>query len=530
MAPIGKMDRFVVGRIFGACQVQVEKNGGAKVGTEANKIEAGKLLRQVILETQQNSIATERSAAMRSGNEIMRTLTMFSADSMKVIGRVIDGYGEVSALHAKIKATTDADTTATLKKQLKAAHRKERKAIGALIMSAAFMAGIAQLFRHIYDKEQKEDESVAETMLADFGGNLIGGLPLIRDLYSRVIDGYEVDNYAYSVVNDLLDSSISLFDASKNIISGEGSAEERNRAWRNLSYSAGQILGVPTRNVYNVLYGLTKRFSPETAYVIDSAFYKKNYQNDLYRAIEKGDDEMATYILGLLTGERMNEDMDATVFNEILNLSKSGQKVLPRSVPTSITIDNTEYMLSDTEQAQIKSIYAGAEKALKTLFSKPKYNSLSDEQKAAAIDYVYDIYYQKALADTFGDDRNAKSFLISDLVGAENLALLSISTKGIESDVDRDGNVISGSKRQKVVAAINSLNISIDKKLLLICAKGYSLKDNDIRGVKAGAAKKRLLRYILSLSGKTKAEKAALAEMCGFEVKNGKIITKNAFN
>ena len=66
MKPIGKVDRFVIKKLFGACQVQIEKNGGAKVGAKENKQAAGELLTKVILETQQNALATERSAAMRS--------------------------------------------------------------------------------------------------------------------------------------------------------------------------------------------------------------------------------------------------------------------------------------------------------------------------------------------------------------------------------------------------------------------------------------------------------------------------------
>ncbi len=527
MSPIGKMDRFVVCRVFGACQVQVAKNGGAKIGTEANKVEAGKLLRRVILETQQNAIATERSAAMRSGNEIMRTITMFTSDSMKVVGRVIDAVGEVSTLKAKLKATTDADARAALKQQLKAANRKARKAVGALALTAVFMASIAQLFRWLYDKEQDEDESVAETMLVDAVGNLFGGLPLFKDAYSKIFEGYDVDNYAYSALNDLLDSALNLFDVAGNILTNEGSAQERNLAMRNLAYSVGQLFGIPVRNVYNVFFGLTKRFNPEAAYVIDNAFYEKNYQNELYKAIEEDDAEMTSFIMSLLLGERMNENVDEAVFSELLILSKNGQKVIPRSVPSKITIDEVEYPLSAAEQAAIKDIYATSERSLKALFAKSKYNTLSDEQKAEAIDFIYDTYYDKALEGALGIDRGNNSLIIADVVGVDNLALLYVTTKGLTSDIDRRGNVISGSKRKKVVAAINSLGVSTEKKLLLICAKGYSLQDNDIRGLSAAKAKKYLLRYILSLKGKTKAEKAEIAELCGFEVVNGRIVTKN---
>lgn len=525
MQPIGMMDRFVVCRIFGACQVQVEKNGGAKVGTEANKIEAGKLLEKVILETQQNSIATERSAAMRSGNEILRTLTMFTADSMKVMGKVIDAFGEISVLHAKIKAATDPDVKAELKARLKVAKRNARKATTALVLTAVFMASIAQLFRWIYDKEQKEDETVAQTMIVDAVGNLFGGLPLIKDVYARIFEGYGFDNYAYSSINDLLDSAINLFDTAGSIIGGEASSQDVARGIKNLSYSVGQITGLPVRNVYNVFYGLTKRFSPETAYKIDSAFYAKNYQNDLYKAIEDEDAEMASYILSLLYNERMGADISEAVHSELYSLSAKGYKVLPKSAPKSITVEGAEYELNEAQQAAVKGSYSASRASLEKLFTKEKYKKLTDEMKAEAVNYVYDLHYNMALEDALGVDRG-NAVLISSVIGAENLAMLHVATKGLTSDTDKFGNAISGSKRQKVVAAINQLDVSSEQKLLLICAKGYALKDGDLRGLSAERAKKLLLRYILRMGKLNKQQKAELAALCGFEVRNGRIMLK----
>lgn len=524
MSPIGKMDRFVVCRLFGACQVQVEKNGGAKVGTEANKIEAGKLLQKVILETQQNSLATERSKAMRSNSEFWRAVTMFTADSMKVMGRVVDAFGEISVLHAKIKATTDANVKAELQARLKTARRNARKALTALVLSALFMASIAQLFRHIYDKELKEDETVAEVMVVDAVGNLFGGLPLIKDLYARVFEGYGFDNYAYSSINDILDSAINLFNTSGDIIDGSSSSEDVAKGIKNLAYSVGQLTGLPTRNVYNVFYGLTKRFSPESAYKIDSAFYKKNYQSDLYKAIENNDVEMTGYILSLLYNERMGTDITEPIHKELYHLSAKGYKVIPKTAPKSITIDDVEYELAEAETNAIRAKYSDADESIEKLLTKSKYQILSDDLKAEAINYVYNVHYNKALESVLGIDRGGNTMLVSSAVGAENLALLHVYTKGITSDTDALGNTVSGSKRAKVVAAINKLDVSREQKLLLICSKGYALKDGDLRGVNAETSKKILLGYILKIPSLNKDQKAELAKMCGFEVKNGKII------
>ena len=226
MIPIGKVDRFVVKKLFGACQVQVEKDSGLKIGTEENKVKAGELLKKVILETQQNALATERSAAMRSGNELMKTLTMFTADSMKVIGRVIDSVGELSVLKAKLKATTDAKQIAELNEKIKEASKKTRKAIASLVASAVFMALVAQLFRTLYNRDD-DDDNIVVNMTVDAIGNLFGGLPIIKDIYARFTEGYDLDNYAYSAINNLFDSAEGIFNMVGNIISGEWDSKDR---------------------------------------------------------------------------------------------------------------------------------------------------------------------------------------------------------------------------------------------------------------------------------------------------------------
>jgi len=60
---------------------------------------------------------------------------------------------------------------------------------------------------------------------------------------------------------------------------------------------------------------------------------------------------------------------------------------------------------------------------------------------------------------------------------------------------------------------------------LLLCAQGYGIQDGDIRGLTAENAKRRLLRYILSLNI-SQAEKAELAKTCGFKVNGNRISLK----
>ncbi|MBR2388119.1 MAG: hypothetical protein IKB02_09935 [Clostridia bacterium] len=517
--PIGTVDKLVIGRLFGACQVQVEKNGGPKIGTKENKVKAGELLRKVILETQQNSFATERSQAMRSGSEFWRAVTMFTSDSMKVFGRVVDSTGEAAVLKAKLKAATTESERADLKSKLKDANKKVRKSITALTMTAVFMASISQAFRWLYDKDQKEDESVIETMFADTFGNLFGGLPLLKDAYSFMVNGYEMENYTYSAINDLL-SSI------KGLMEIGDSNQTLAAKVRKVSYALGQVYGIPVRNIFNVLYGLTKRFSPTKAYKIDNTFYKKNFQNDLYKAMEDGDGEMVGMLMGMLYNERMSDTMSESVHNELYDLFMKGYKVMPKAVASKITYNGEEIELSAEQQNSLRQSYSSSQASLNKLFSNAKYKTLSEEDKVQAIKYVYELHYDSAFEDILGID-GGKSVLLNNVFGADILALYYILTKGLESDKDKDGKTISGTKKKKMLAAIKSLGLSSEEQMLLLCAKGYSINDSDVGNLSSQLAKKRLLRYILNLKNISKENKAKLAEMCNFQVKNGKIIQKS---
>ena len=111
-------------------------------------------------------------------------------------------------------------------------------------------------------------------------------------------------------------------------------------------------------------------------------------------------------------------------------------------------------------------------------------------------------------------------------IGYDNLYYFYFASKDIESDKDNEGNTVPGSKRAKTLELINSMKLTKEQKLLLLCYKGYSIKDGDIKGISAENAKKKLAKYILSLKI-SKVQKEELAELCGFEIKNGRILASS---
>jgi hypothetical protein len=136
-------------------------------------------------------------------------------------------------------------------------------------------------------------------------------------------------------------------------------------------------------------------------------------------------------------------------------------------------IESTEGMFDESTESGVRLRYTeitrrvyGAEKAFE------EYNSGTAEKMAilnsAGVDYntLYEYYF---------------------------------GTLNIDADYDKDGNEISGGRRKKIIAAINSLGLSTEQKLLLIAAKGYTPKDGDIKGVSGVNAKARLLKKLTNL-------------------------------
>ena len=496
MKPIGMTDRLVVKKLFGACQVQVQKNTGLKIGTEENKVKAGELLQKVILETQQNTMATERSQAMRSSSELMKTLTMFTSDSMKVVGRVIDSYGELSILKARRKATADASEKANLDKQIKTARKKAAKSTSALVTSAIFMALIAQAFRTLYNKDDEED-NIVENMTVDAVGNLFGGLPIFKDVYAKLVEGYDFDGYQYSAINDLLDSMSDVINLTGDIFSGNADSRDIALNIKKMSYAIGQLFGIPVRNVYNVFYGLTNRISPATAYKIDDIFYKQSYNSDLKKAIKNNDEAMIATIAGLIMNENVGDFENGSTRSEVNRLLSAGFDVLPQSVPSSVTINEVQHSLTGPQQEKFRKAYSGAITAVDKLVSSNGYKIATDEAKAKAIKYVYRYYYYEAQHQALNVDLDSKLYLFGQIVPIEKMALALAEVPLLVEN--------STNKKTAVQRYLQASKLTSAQKYMLMGYFGYKNTKGE------GAVKSAINKMSL-----TKEQKKLLLEKCGY--------------
>lgn len=144
----------------------------------------------------------------------------------------------------------------------------------------------------------------------------------------------------------------------------------------------------------------------------------------------------------------------------------------------------------------------------------------------------FDTAYLYSVATVLGEEYALKSYNKEVYAKAQSLNTLGIEygtyfdyyfgLKQITSDKDASGATISGSKKANVIAYTMAQDIPTVQKLILIMSAGYKISDGDISRLTAKQAKTLVVKYITKLDI-TREEKAELAQMCGFTIKNGRI-------
>lgn len=503
--PIQKVDRLTCGLIFNACQWQVQKEQGFKIGTEENLVAAGKLAEEVIRDTQSNSVITEKSGLMRNKNMVVRWFTMFSSDAMKQVSRFVESIGEYNALRRRIK-NGETGQEAYLKKM----RDKIARTTTAILVSNLMFVLVGQFFKWLYDKDRIDKEgneiSVWEDLANDYIGQIIGLLPVARDIYSFLGEGYEVNGFIYGTINDLLGATDDIVKVVSKIAKGEVTdTPDFMLPLRNSIYAVGQLLGIPTRNIYNVFYGLTKRFSPESAYKVNSLFYDAYLTSDLNEAIEKGDDDLAQTIVGvIMDGEGMAED--EAIQRKIVELAKQGFSAIPRRLGDTITYNGEQIKLTNNQAKRFAEVYGGANNAVKQLLQNSGFDNLAPEVQAKSIKFVYDYYWQLALEDMLGEGLEEKKLLFATAIPIDKLAYIVSYCQSLESDKDRKGNTVSGSLKTKITTFVNrQTGLSAYQKYMVMAYLGY----------RSTTAESKIKAYVNRLD-LTKSQREKLLEYCGY--------------
>ena len=505
MKPIGWVDMFTMNRIYNAAKYYVASRDHLSLDSVECKTKAAKLLEELGRETQNNSEVAERSAIMRSRNEIVKSIVMFSSDAMKQFSTLVQALNKISFIKRKLKRGIG--DKAMLEKELKTARREARQAFASVATSMTFYVLMGMLINYgLFAKEPEDDETMVSIFLENLGGSVTGMIPLVRELYSFFVEGYELDNFAYDTFNGLTSAVKNVFDLFARAGSGERvTNQEWMLAMRKFIYAAGQVTGLPTRNIYNAMYGLIKRFSPSAAYEINSLFYGAS-TGDLSKAIEKGDEKLANTITQQLLADK-GIDVSESVAEVFADLYEQGYS-LPKGIPESFTYNDEEYILNAKQSGVLLDAYATASEKAEGLVNSEDFAKLSDDEKANALKLLFNYYYYAGLNQATGAYGDNRTLLLGEAIDISKIAVAYGQLSELKADTDREGNAISGTKKAKVQRLVNSMRLTAAQKYILMGFLGY----------KNANGENTVKNYVRSL-GLSEEGQLALLEMCGYDTK-----------
>lgn len=508
-APIGKIDEFVCGAVWNACIEQTKNNPSYENYSEEHYKAAAKLTEEAVIKTQANYTALYRPEILREQNSFLQLSTMFMSEPLQQFSLLTSAVDKIRVAKLQLKQATDAQSIAEAKELLKTAKVEAAHAISTVVVDTIILTLIAQAFRWLKGNGD-DDEDKVQSIIQDFAENYIGMLPFVKDVYSY-LQGYDVTNFATSGLTNIGQALKEMYNVVDLLASGKAYDQaEINGKLRKVLLGITQMTGIPLRNLETYCKGIVEKFSPEGVYKYEKFFYDgttSSYMKELTKAIEDGDDNLADTILDSFLTEEKIPVKDKALRDTLKELYTQGYSVFPRTVGKTITINGEKIALTNSQRARFREVYQDANKVIKTLVNSSQYKKVSAEIQAKSINAIYDYYYDLAMEDLTGEDVvSEKDRLFYTAIPIEELVLIIQQARAIESDKDKNGKTVAGSKKKKVQAFVAKQNLTAAEKYLVMGYLGY----------KNAVGENKVKSYIQRLN-LTKSEKEALLKYCGYE-------------
>ena len=505
-APIQAFDKFTIGAIWNAALEQTKSKEYQDYSEDHYK-KAAELTEKAITETQPNYTVLQRPEILRADSELIRLGTMFMTQPLQNLSLLASGIDKY--LVSKKQLSLFEEGTEEYKKA-KAQYEEAKKELwhksSAVVVETTMLVLVAELFKMLLGKD--DDKEFGERVLGDYLDSVIGMFPIIKDGYS-LFQGYDISNMYYTGYTNVVEGVKDLYSVVELLASGKNYDQTTiNSKVRKTLLGLSQTFGIPLRNIENYVKGIVGNISPATRLKYESNFTSQSTKaltEKLKTAIDKGDDDLADTVVGIMLDEKGFGVEDSTVRKEIKTLTVNGYNVLPKGVGNSITYDGEEIVLTKGQAKAFKEIYSTANEALASLVKLSQYESATDEVKAKAINFIYNVYYNLALQDLLGEDLETKTVLFAEAIDVEKLAIIVATANSLKADVDKKGNVITGTRKKKIQTYINSLKLSAAQKYMIMGYLGFKNLKGETQ-VKA---------YINRLK-LTKTEKEKLLQYSGY--------------
>lgn len=482
MRPIGFSDKWMHIGYWQSCRYAVQRMYGHELGTEANYRMADELYEKVARETQSTDVMSERSAMQRSESEIMRTLTTFASDAQKQLSRIVEV--SVSYIYAQMRFKEGLIT----KQELRASRNQLVRTVSSFALSNAVYVAIGLLFNALLLKRDDEGKKWdAEDYGKAFGMGMLesyaGLFPIFRDMFNKVASGYDIEHFSYSMINDLVDSTVGVYKLVENRIKGEEVTRmDALKTLRQSLYSVNTFLGMPTKNIAKYAKMIAGLANEGALYKYNSLFYPAK-KNELNAAIEEKNDRLSESIFGVMLTERGFGDMSETAQKKLLELYKAvyknGISVIPSNVPNKVTWKDgngaeQEKDLKAADKAVYRANNAKAAKDIEKLLKSGEFSSLSKKEQVNAVKKIYAYYNALSKAKVTEKEEINTQMLLASLLSVEDMAILSVKNASLVADKYANGKTIPDSKKRKLLKLLNTFGVNFAEKELVRVILGYT--------------------------------------------------------
>lgn len=273
--------------------------------------------------------------------------------------------------------------------------------LGALVQSLSWQAVLAVFFGMLRGagKDRDDDESLALYLTKMYGVGLasefVQMIPFVRDAYSLVVDGFDIDRIDEIGVFNELGRSIDRFV----VDIANGGEFNYLQHIRNFSMQIGKAFGMPTKQIERLFTTPTNYLLKHWNYAYrDATGQRVAPYKELEQAIKNNDMKLIETIIKRQMDTKLISFTDAT-YKEIESLGKQGVNVKPSKVPNKFIINGIEYK-NDIDK--FKKTYDNATFIVEKLLKSSRYKRLSSVSKGKLINAVYNYYYTLAKQNVSG--------------------------------------------------------------------------------------------------------------------------------
>lgn len=447
-----------------------------------NEDKATKLFEKLVRETQPQYSAIERSALMRSKNDLVKLFTQFQSQSNKNFSTMVE---------VVYKAIYYKKMGMELSKQDKMMFYKATVSVAT---QGVFAVAIAYLFKFLLNDLDEEDKEPLAVISNFINETILGIVPLMNNIRVDL-----TGNGKFFKIIDFYEPSLGMIDKLSDALTDIGQLANPDKTTPSKIYDTvnafGMVLGIPTENIYKYSMGILKWVFPNKAFTWDATTKNISMANksEINDALKEGKVNVAKQYYDTYTSNIL--ELDDKTMSTLFNLYKEGYtNAYIKQIPKTLVIDNEQVKV---DRKEFLKTYSQLTPKLKQVVNSQAFNSLTKEEKEKVISKLVNTYYSLSKKEIIGDEEYSDIELLvkyNKNFNHKNIAYL-VHISNIEETKTK-------TRKEMVQKYINSLPLSAGEKYLLYVLSGYSISDKNTK----------ILRSFLSASGMPKKQINILLE------------------